>query len=223
VAVPAKAIGDPARSRMLVALLGGLRLPAGELARAAGVAPSTGSEHLRLLIGAGLVRVESSGRHRYYSLAGNDVARAMEALQAIAPPIPVRSLRQHRIAEHLKAGRSCYDHLAGDLGLRVTDLLQRTGMLPALEPGQPAEPADPLPQHPIIEVFAIADVPQTKRRPFAKGCLDWTGRRPHVAGALGRHLLALFHSREWVTARTGSRALRLTETGESVLRALENA
>jgi DNA-binding transcriptional ArsR family regulator len=206
---------------MLLCLVGGLRVPAGELAAAAGVSPSTGSEHLRILVDAGLVRVEPLGRHRYYSLAGDDVARAIEALQAVSPGTPVRSLRQDRVARELREGRTCYDHLAGDLGLRVTDLLLTSGVLPALEPGRSVEPPEPLPAHDVVARLDLAAVRRSARRPWARGCLDWTGRRLHVAGAVGDHVLTAFRSNGWVETRPGSRAVRLTATGEAALSSLE--
>ena len=206
---------------MLLCLVGGVRVPAGELARASGVSPSTGSEHLRVLVDAGLVRVEPFGRHRYYSLAGDDVARAVEALQAVSPGTPVRSLRQRRVARELREGRTCYDHLAGDLGLRVADVLLDSGVLPALEPGRPVESPQPLPTHDVVTTLDLGAVPRSPKRPWARGCLDWTGRRVHVAGAVGAHVLTVFRSNGWVEARPGSRAVRLTETGEAALAGLE--
>lgn len=226
--VPARAMGEPARGRMLTALLAGLPLPAGHLARAAGVAPSTASEHLRVLVNAGLLTVTASGRHRHYALAGADVARAVEALQAIAPTTRVNSLRQHRVAADLRAGRSCYDHLAGDLGLRVTALLLASGVLPGLEVGGVTTLTVPLPAHPLVDGFDLpaltdqADAART-RRPLVRGCLDWTGRRPHVAGRLGSHLLTTFRARDWVRPRPGSRSLALTDEGQRVLLRFEAA
>ena len=210
-------MGDPARARVLTALLGGVRLPAGELARHAGVAASTGSEHLKVLLDAGLVRVKCQGRHRYYALAGDEVAQAVEGMLAIAPGLPVRSLRQHRAAGELRAARTCYDHLAGDLGLRVTDLIMGVGVLTTLEPGQTTGPAQPLPHHRVIAELRLDDVHATAKRPWARGCLDWTGRRPHLAGAVGRHVLELFLANDWVRRRPDSRAVRLTDDGQSTL------
>jgi DNA-binding transcriptional ArsR family regulator len=140
-AAVAAAIGDPARARMLAALLGGRALPATDLARAAGVAPSTASAHLARLTAAGLVAVEPAGRHRYHRLAGADVAHAVEALAAIARPQPVRSLRAARRTEAERAARSCYDHLAGALAIAVADRLCALG---ALDPASLAL-ADPGP------------------------------------------------------------------------------
>lgn len=207
---------------MLAHLAGGIRVPAGELARTAGVAASTASEHLRVLTEAGLVTSERLGRHRYYSLAGPDVARAIEALQAIAPGMPVRSLRQDRIGRRLRAGRTCYDHLAGDLGLRVTDLLIASGTLPPLAANQSVARPDAVPDNEVARALELVAAPGG-RRAWARGCLDWSGRRPHVAGAVGAQVLGWFDQNGWIGRISGTRAVRLTAAGDAALSALERA
>lgn len=132
VSVPAALIGEPARAAMLVALLDGRSRPAGELARTAGVSAGTASEHLSRLTAGGLTTVTRSGRHRYYRLSGHEVARALEALQALAPPRPVRSLRDARTGSALVLARSCYDHLAGELAIHIADGLTRRAVLARL-------------------------------------------------------------------------------------------
>ncbi|MGZ4747668.1 MAG: ArsR/SmtB family transcription factor, partial [Oryzihumus sp.] len=117
----------PARSAMVSALLEGRALTVGELARVAGVSASTASEHVTSLDAGGLVRVLRQGRHRYVALSGPQVAAALEALALVSPPVPVTSLRQSRDARALRAARTCYDHLAGELGVRVHDALVRQG------------------------------------------------------------------------------------------------
>jgi len=220
--VPSRAIGEPARGRMLTALLGGRSLPAGELARLSGVAPSTASEHLRMLVEHGLLSVSVLGRHRYFTLASVEVAQALEALQAIAPPVPVRSLRQHRVAQELRGGRRCYDHLAGSLGLRVTDLLLVAGVLPRLQPGQTVDVLRLAGSDPgVVQRLNLDAVGGSSRRPMVRGCLDWTERRAHLGGRLGAHLLDLFCHNGWVVERPSSRAVRLTEEGAAILVALE--
>src|SRR5215210_3640342 len=129
IAAVAAAIGHPARGAMLTALFGGRALPATDLARAARVSPSTASAHLAQLVETGLVRVERQGRHRYHRLAGADVAEALETLATLAPPRPVRSLRESDRARAERLARSCYDHLAGALGVAVTDALCDAGAL----------------------------------------------------------------------------------------------
>ena len=122
-------IGDPGRARVLRALTDGRELPASVLAAEAGVAPSTASVHLQKLVDGGLVVAERHGRHRYFRLAGPDVARALEALARIAPPAPVRSLREGTRAQAVRAARTCYDHLAGRLGVGLMAAFVDHGVL----------------------------------------------------------------------------------------------
>jgi DNA-binding transcriptional ArsR family regulator len=221
IAVPARALGDPARGRIVSALLGGRSIPAGDLARAAGVSASTASEHLRVLLAAGIVEVDHRGRNRFFRLANRDVAIAIEALQAIAPRTEIRSLRQHHVSQDLRSARSCYDHLAGDLGLRVTDLLTGSGIVTALEIGESSPPPEPFPQGPLVEALRIQ--PTQGRRPWARGCLDWTGRRAHVAGQVGAQILGAMDAQGWVARRADSRAIRLTDLGAVRLAELESS
>jgi DNA-binding transcriptional ArsR family regulator len=219
IAVPAHALGDPARGRIVAALLGQRALPAGELARVAGIAASTASGHLRVLEDAGIVTADHQGRHRYYRLAGSDVSHAIEALMAIAPRTEIRSLKQHRVSAEIRAARTCYDHLAGDLGLRLADLLVREGIVGQLETGVTAGPPDPFPASPVTTALGVQ--PPHGRRPWARGCLDWTGRRPHVAGQVGAQVLRTLQASGWITLRATSRAVRLTEAGERGLAEIE--
>jgi DNA-binding MarR family transcriptional regulator len=204
---------------MVSALLGDRAVPAGELAREAGVSASTASEHLRVLLDAKIVAVEHRGRNRLFRLADGDVSRAIEALQAIAPRREIRSLRQHRASELLRAGRTCYDHLAGDLGLRVSDLLISTGVVAELKSGLVSSPPQPFPQGLVVETLDLR--PPQGTRPWARGCLDWTGRRAHVAGQIGAQILATMESRGWISRRPNTRAVLLTEQGARQLEALE--
>jgi DNA-binding transcriptional ArsR family regulator len=219
VSVPARALGDSARGLIVSALLGDKQMPAGDLARLAGVAASTTSEHLRVLLGAGLVEVEHRGRNRFYRLANADVARAIEALQAIAPKTAIRSLRQSSIAADLHEGRSCYDHLAGDLGLRVSDLLADAGIVPLLKVGEVFEAPHPFPTDRFAQALGIHE--PEGRRPWVRGCLDWSGRRVHLGGQLGAQVLRAFERNAWIVRRPSSRAVRLTEAGHRMLSDLE--
>lgn len=214
-------MGDPARARMLSALLGERALSSGELARVARLSPSSTSEHLHVLAEAGLVLVDNQGRHRFYRLANSDVARAIESLQAIAPLAQVNSLRAHRAAREMREARTCYDHLAGDLGLRVTDLLHREGIIDELEVGSVGQQPKPFPDNHIVRALALRES-EGSRRPWTRGCLDWTGRRPHAAGQVGAQVLAAFRANGWITPRPDSRAVLLTTTGERRLQELES-
>lgn len=219
ISVPARALGDPARALIASALLGNRQIPASDLARVAGVSASTASEHLRILMDAGLLDVQQRGRNRFYRLAGEGAARAVEALQGIAPFREVRSLRQSTISADLRRARTCYDHLAGDLGMRITDLLTRSGLVTQLAVGQSANAPSPFPQGGLVDALKLR--PPRGARPWARGCLDWSSRQPHVAGQLGAQVLATFETEEWVTRRVTSRAVRLTARGEDMLVALE--
>jgi DNA-binding transcriptional ArsR family regulator len=213
-AAGANAIADPARAAMLDALLDGGPRSAGSLAREAGVAPSTASHHLGRLLDAGLVVVEPDGRRRAYRLAGPEVARALEALALISPPQTPRTLRRHTRAEAERAARTCYDHLAGTLGVAVCDaLLDARAIVPdgerayALGPGAGA----------ALGALGI-DLPPRGRRAYARPCLDWTERRPHLAGSLGAAIADALLARHWVTRVRGTRALLVTDSGRAGLR-----
>jgi DNA-binding transcriptional ArsR family regulator len=200
--------GDPARAAMLAALADGRALPAGELARRAGVRPATATAHLRRLVEGGLVRVRAQGRHRYHELAGPQVAVVLEALAQIAPEAPVRSLRQHRGAAALAEARSCYDHLAGRRGVELRDRLLAAGALSAVDSRDHVLTAA---GERLVAALGIdAGRLRPGRRMFARDCLDWTQRRPHLAGALPAALTGQFLALGWL-ARTTGRGLRPAE------------
>jgi hypothetical protein len=202
---------------MLNALLDGRALPAGELAFAAGVTPQTASSHLGKLLDGGLLTVESEGRHRYFRLAGAHVAEALERLAAIQPSEPVRRRAPTREATALRSARSCYNHLAGRLGVAVTGALQEKSLiLPA------ADKRFELTDSGVhwFRSFGI-DVAALKpgTRGIARQCLDWTEREHHLAGPLGVSLLAAFCDRGWLRREKSGRALQITPIGRSELKA----
>jgi DNA-binding transcriptional ArsR family regulator len=210
----AAVLGEPTRARMVQALHDGRALPAGELARRAGIRPSTASEHLALLVDRGLVAVEATGRHRYFRLASSEVAHAVEALSALAPARPARTLREATIGEALAEARTCYDHLAGKLGVALTDGLLRHEALIELDGGFAlGANADRW-----LDRLGIAELPM--RRPSALRCLDWSERRPHVAGGLGAALLQRALEANWVVRLPASRAVRLTPAGRRAFASL---
>jgi DNA-binding transcriptional ArsR family regulator len=234
-AAAAVLIADPARARVLVALLDGRALPASGLAAEAGLSAPATTAHLNKLRAGGLIEVEASGRHRYYRLAGPHVALVLEALATIAPLQPIRSLRQDTHAAQLRAARSCYDHLAGCLGVAVTSALLSCRVLIAGDgiddttrrPGDRLAAA--LPTHPYQLGPAAAevlgelgvDLPALLRarrsgRPLLRFCTDWTEQRHHLAGALGAALLtALCES--GCLVRRSRRIIWLTEQGAATL------
>jgi DNA-binding transcriptional ArsR family regulator len=216
IAPVAALLGDPARAEMLSALQEGRALPAGELARRAGVAPSTASEHLARLVDGGLLVVESAGRHRYFRLASEDVAHALEALSLIAGPRPARTLRQASVGEALAAARTCYDHLAGRLGVALTDGLLRERAIEERDGSFVLGPQAGA----VLGALGVELASLPPRRPAVRRCLDWSERRPHLAGAVGASICAHARERRWVEPLPGSRAVRLTPAGREVFASL---
>ncbi|WP_084130916.1 helix-turn-helix domain-containing protein [Actinocatenispora sera] len=215
VAAVARLIGEPARAAMLDALLAGRALAAGELARIAGVSPGTASEHLARLRDGGLVEVVAAGRHRYHRLASPEVGQVLEALALVSRPKPVRTLRQSRTNAALLVARTCYDHLAGQIGVAVHDALVTRQALHTVPAGYELTPAGV----DLLTGLGV-DVPAARsaRRAFARPCLDFTERRSHLAGALGAAICARFLAQGWLVRRaTGDRALRLTDGGRRTL------
>jgi len=207
-------IADPSRAAMLDALMGGEPRTASELARAAGIAPSTASEHLARLEAGGLVTSARAGRTRVVSLASADVARAIEALCVIAPPRRTATLRAWRHGEALRAARSCYDHLAGVAGVALADALVARGVLQEGDAGfaitARGERDLAAFRLPVAEILGA-------RRATARSCLDWSERRPHVGGALGAALLDELLRRRWVARAKAPRVLGVTPSGEAGL------
>jgi DNA-binding transcriptional ArsR family regulator len=215
VAAVAALIGEPARYAMLHAVLGGGSRPAGELAHLAGISPATASRHLSQLVQAGLLTVRPNGRHRYYALAGPQVAAALEALAVLAPPVPVRSLRQAQCAVALRQARRCYDHLAGRAGVAMrTQLLERGALTPI---GPQDHRLTAAGRDLLTDLGIDPDDVLRSRRVFARDCLDWTERRPHLAGALPAALLERFLELDWLRRRAGDRGLQITDLGEAHL------
>ena len=219
-ATPARLMGEPARAAMLIALLDGRMLPASDLAAIAGVKPPTASAHLAKLVDGGLVKGRRLGRHHYFSLAGPAVANAVEALQLLAPRPPVTSYAQSTMAARLAEARSCYDHLAGRVALQLAEALIAEGTLAPLEAGAAGRilgTGGPLAQRLGVD-RAVPDA--ASRRPIVRGCLDWTERRPHIAGRLGAHLLERLLDDGWVSRVPGDRSLRISEAGRAAFAAL---
>ena len=216
IATSAFLIADPARAAMLVSLLDGGARPAGELAYAAGVTAQTASSHLGKLLAGGLLLVETEGRHRYYRLAGAHVALALEHLASIDPVRAVRRKPPSPEARSLQFARCCYDHLAGRLGVAVTQGLQQRGMLIAQADKQfEVTPAG-------IAWFAgigleVAGL-KPGRRGLARQCLDWTERQHHLAGPLGVQLMRQLCANGWLRRSRSSRAVQVTPKGWAGLR-----
>ena len=219
----ASLIADPSRARMLTLLLGGEARSAGELARAVSITAQTASSHLGQLLDAGLVKLRAQGRHRYYTLADADVAHMLEALSMVAERDDVRTRWDTPVYKPLKYARSCYCHLAGELGVRQHDALLAHGVLVQSADGAVTLSND-APNWLRIARFddeAIASLlrESTKKR-FAYSCMDWSERREHLAGVFATRLLTHFIETGWLRKDVTSRALSSTPTGARALASL---
>lgn len=213
IAAVAALLADPTRATILITLCDGRALPAGELARHARVAPSTMSGHLSKLLEAGLIGVEAWGRHRYFRLANPDIVRAIETLAVLAPEAPIRSLRQSQAAAAVRYARICYDHLAGYVGVRLTQALVDTGSLAVEDEGYSVT-ADGAAR--LCE-FGL-DMARLRRHVvFAPYHVDWSERRHHLAGPLAVALTKRLFELGWITRSPSSRAVRVTPAGETGL------
>ncbi|MGF2949000.1 ArsR/SmtB family transcription factor [Microbacterium alcoholitolerans] len=203
----AQALAEPRRLQILQELLGGIPLPVGALATRIGIAPSTVTSHVTRLREAGLLTIEQAGRIRLVSISEPAVAEAVEAILRLTaePAVSFWSASDRRTA--MRRARTCYDHLAGDLGIAVADRLVERGLLNA-DLGSASTDSAGVGDALGLEL-AVAD----SSRPFVRGCLDWTARRPHVAGRLGAAVLEAMLTGGWVARRRDDRALRITPLG----------
>ena len=205
-------MGDPARANILTTLMSGEALTATELAHVAGVAGATASGHLARLLDGGLLAVEKQGRHRYYRLAGAEVASAIEALMELAEQSGKRSVRPGPKDPELRLARVCYDHLAGDRGVELFARLTR-GKLITLDEGAIAVTDQG--ERQLMRFGIDVDALRSGKRPVCRTCLDWSARRSHLAGALGAHLLGRLFDQGWASRVQGSRIVRFTQRGNA--------
>jgi DNA-binding transcriptional ArsR family regulator len=210
-------MADPARALMLSVLLDGGALPAGELACAAGITAQTASSHLSKLLAGGLVTVETQGRHRYYRLAGSGVAQALEQLAAIRPEPAIRMRALSPEAQKLRFCRSCYDHLAGQVGVALTGALEGRDFLRAA--GDRQFDLTAAGEEWLASIGIEARALPRSRRGLARQCLDWTERRYHLAGPLGVELLRALCASGWLGRTPGSRAVAVLPAGRRELKA----
>jgi len=204
--------GDPTRAGIVTSLWDGRARPAGELARLAGVTPATASGHLARLVEGGVLRVEPRGRHRYYRIAGPGVADALETLgQLLSPKVASPA---NGVPEPLAQARMCYDHVAGRLGVGITEALLERRLLQWREQSFALSTAGRRWfERNGVDVGAL----ERGRRPLLRGCLDWTERREHLGGALGAALAMHLLERDWIRRERGSRALLVTREGRTGL------
>jgi DNA-binding transcriptional ArsR family regulator len=211
----ASLIGDPSRAAMLWSLLGGEARPAGELAMLANVSPQTASNHLRLLLDAGFLKAQVAGRNKFYRLASPPVAAAIESLAGAVvgnPAQPAGSAQ--RAAPELVFARTCYDHLAGELGVAILrSLCARNYLRPHAKDFQLSPPGDVF----LRGIGVDVPSPGSGRRRFAYGCLDWSHRVPHLGGALAAAILDWMLDRKIIARSRHGRAVRLTDLGRDRL------
>ncbi len=209
----AAAIGEPARARMLYCLVDGHARTSTELATVADVSPSTASVHLSRLKTAHLVKVFVQGKHHYYSLEGPHVASVLEGLSVLAGGS--RDRFQANTPHRLRAARTCYDHIAGTLGVALHDRFKALGWLLTESNGNDKAYTLTQPGTKAFEAVGIdLEAASALRRRFAYACLDWSERRPHLGGALGAALLKIALKRKWVMQDLDSRALTVTNLGK---------
>lgn len=216
ISIIAALIGNPACSNMLMALMAGPALTSTELAQEAGLSLATTSGHLAKLEQAQLVMVERQGRHRYYRLTDDDVARAIEGLMPLAARAGHLRTRPGPRDPELRYARSCYDHMAGDLAVRMYDglldrrlITRREDRVDVTEAGRSFFVANG------IDIHAV----ESERRPLCRPCLDWSERRCHLSGALGAAIFSLFVHRGWARRDPGRRVVRFGRDGEQHIEA----
>jgi DNA-binding transcriptional ArsR family regulator len=209
-------VGDPARANMLAALLDGRALTAKELAERAGVAPQTTSGHLAKLVAAGLIEMSQQGRRRYHRLTSPEIAQMLESIMNVAGSHLARDgARPVRVGPAdiaLRAARTCYDHLAGRLAVDLADAMAAHGLVElGLEGGALTESG-----RTFLENFGVdVETARQSKRAFCRPCLDWSERRPHLAGAVGAALLQRTLELNWIRRLEGTRAVMITPKGQS--------
>jgi DNA-binding transcriptional ArsR family regulator len=217
IAEVAALVGDPARANILCALLGGRALTATELAITAGVSPQTTSGHLGKLSTARLIVPMKQGRHRYYRLAGPHVGQMLEGIMNVAMTGPPRFQPKSRLDEQMRQARTCYDHVAGVLGVGLAEqLIARDFVILGDEAGEVTESGAEFLTRLGVDLTAA----RARRRVFCRPCLDWTERRPHIGGSVGAALARRCFDLKWIERLRDSRALKITPAGRRGL--LEN-
>jgi DNA-binding transcriptional ArsR family regulator len=217
IASVAALISEPSRAAILTALLDGRLHPASSLAYIAGISPQTTSFHLKKMVEADVIKVDQQGRHRYYGLKDHEVASVLETFLSIAPKIEMKSFRQVTQDKAVRYARTCYDHLAGSLGVKMTDSLLRSGCIEEHEETFVlTEQGEELFASLAIDLKAA----EKKRRTYIHKCLDWSERRHHISGALGNALLEKFLELNWIRRLPDTRAIKVTDVGKKKLEAV---
>ncbi|SDN03708.1 DNA-binding transcriptional regulator, ArsR family [Fictibacillus solisalsi] len=210
VAEIASIVSESSRAAMLTVLMDGRFHTASELAYRAGIKPQTASFHLSKMQEAGVIALEKQGRHRYYGILNEEVAKVMESLLFIAPPVKIKSLKQSSQDKAIRYARTCYDHLAGNVGVQLTDALLKAGFLKE-------EKENFIIPEEGVRFFGEMGIDleriSKKRRSFSHRCLDWSERRHHLAGSLGNALLERFLELGWMQRVPHHRAVKITDAG----------
>lgn len=216
----AAAIAEPARARILCCLMDGHARTSTELAVVAEVSPSTTSVHLAKLKQQNLVKLMAQGKHRYYQLAGTEVATALEAMFQLAG-VPSQSFVPNT-PTRLRKARTCYDHMAGEVAVAIHDSMMVKKWLERDSSDDTTYHLNEAGESALEQLGLAIDTARQTRRRFACACMDWSERKPHLAGALGAALLALLLQRGWVERDLDSRALSVTSEGRSAFRRFFN-
>ncbi len=217
ITIVASLVGDPARANMLTALMSGQALTATELAQEAGVTPQTASSHLAKLEAGGLIAPQKQGRHRYFRLKDAEVAAALESLAGLADHAGHRRVRTGPKDPQMRQARVCYDHLAGDFGVRMFDYLTQRRLLDFADAELVLTSRG---KQFCVEFGVDLDGIGSARRPMCKACLDWSVRRNHLAGALGAALLDRIFAMKWARREPASRVVSFTPRGRGQFEAL---
>ncbi|CTQ51559.1 HTH-type transcriptional regulator CmtR [Roseibium album] len=212
-------IGDPARANILIALLSGKALTATELATEAGITGQTASSHLKKMTEGGLLAQAKQGRHRYFTLAGSEVASVLESIMGLAASKGHLRTRTGPKDPAMRAARVCYDHLAGDMAVRIFDSLQLRSFLTVSSDKGGLGLTDSGKDFMLgfgINLDALAG----SRRPLCRACLDWSERRNHLAGSLGAAILKRFQEEQWLRREPKSRVIHISPNGELAMQKL---
>ena len=214
IAEVAALVGDPARANILCALLDGRALTATELAFAAGVSPQTTSAHLAKLSAARILLLARQGRHRYYRLAGPQVGQMLESIMNVAMTGPPRFQPKSKADDRLRSARTCYDHIAGLLGVGLADRLSERGFVVLGDEAGEVTPSGAA----FLTAFGVdLSAGRARRRVFCRPCLDWTERRPHIGGVVGAALAVRCFELHWIERMRDGRALTITPAGRKGL------
>jgi DNA-binding transcriptional ArsR family regulator len=214
IAGAAALLAEPARAAFVSAVMDEGPLPATALAARGRIAPSTASAHLARLVAGGFLRSEKRGRHRYYRLADPAVAAAVEALAVVAPQPQVRSLREATRSELLRHARTCYDHLAGRVGVALSRSLEQDRTLVRRDGDYELGPEA---ERRLATMGIDLQALRNGRRPLVRGCVDWSERELHVAGALGAAVASRLFELGWIKRRDGNRSVEVTAEGRAGL------